>query len=81
MYPPQMRVFELSELTMKFKRHLDCEVIDFQILSEDYSKLAFLRADRTLEFHAKFGTYYKVRIPKVGTETDSRTQTDPLEQR
>jgi ribosome biogenesis protein ENP2 len=65
MYPPQMRTYELSELTMKFKRHLDCEIVDFQILSDDYSKLVFLRTDRFIEFHAKFGTYYKTRIPKV----------------
>ena len=24
------------------------------------------QADRTIEFHAKFGTYYKTRIPKAG---------------
>eukprot|EP00850_Spirogloea_muscicola_P014821 SM000109S14135 [mRNA] locus=s109:19278:23306:- [translate_table: standard] len=79
-YPPQVRVYELSQLSLKFERHLDAEIIDFQarlsprlhcpptcqhrrppakqaraalttsillvgpaqILSEDYSKLAFL---------------------------------------
>jgi ribosome biogenesis protein ENP2 len=37
----------------------------FQILSEDFSKLVFLRSDRVIEFHAQFGTYYSIRIPKV----------------
>ncbi|EKX53283.1 hypothetical protein GUITHDRAFT_64390, partial [Guillardia theta CCMP2712] len=67
-YPPQVKVYELSELSMKFERHMDCEVVQFQILSDDYSKMAFLQADRTIEFHAKFGTYYKTRVPKVGRD-------------
>eukprot|EP00960_Hanusia_phi_P056273 763211-Hanusia_phi.AAC.2 len=27
-----------------------------------------MQADRTIEFHAKFGTYYKTRVPKVGRD-------------
>ena len=42
-YPPQVKVYELSELSMKFERHMDCEVVQFQILSDDYSKMAFLQ--------------------------------------
>lgn len=37
-------------------------------MSDDFSKIAFLRADRTLEFHAKFGTYYNTRIPVFGRD-------------
>ncbi|PON38647.1 Guanine nucleotide-binding protein, beta subunit [Parasponia andersonii] len=29
-YPPQVKVYELSQLSMKFERHLDSEIIDFQ---------------------------------------------------
>ena len=36
-----------------------------QFLTEDYRKLVFLQADRSIEFHAQFGTYHKTRIPKV----------------
>ena len=64
----QVKVYDLEQLSMKFERHMDCEVIQFEILSEDYSKMAFLQSDRTIEFHAKFGTYYKTRIPKVGRD-------------
>jgi hypothetical protein len=39
------------------------QVVDFTILSEDYSKAAFLCADRTVSFHARFGGYYKARAP------------------
>jgi ribosome biogenesis protein ENP2 len=53
---------------MKFERHLDSEIVDFQILTDDYSKAVFLCADRSLNFHAKFGAYYKVRVPKFGRD-------------
>ena len=37
-----------------------------QILDGDYSKAAFLCADRSVALHAKFGAYYRTRIPKAG---------------
>ncbi len=39
----QVKVYELSELSMKFERHMDCEVVQFEILSEDYSKMVFMQ--------------------------------------
>jgi ribosome biogenesis protein ENP2 len=30
-YPPQVRVYEFSQLSMKFERHLDSEIVDFQV--------------------------------------------------
>ena len=65
-HPPQVKVYDLSQLSMKFERHLDAEVVDFDILSDDYSKMAFLCADRSVVFHAKFGNYYKTRFPRQG---------------
>ncbi|CAN1238167.1 Nucleolar protein 10 [Linum grandiflorum] len=62
-YPPQVKVYELRELSMKFERHFESEIIDFQILDEDYSKLAFLCADRSVCLHAKYGKHYSLRIP------------------
>ncbi len=38
----------------------------FEILSEDYSKLVFLRDDRVVEFHAQYGLHHRTRIPKFG---------------
>ena len=46
------------------KEHCCC----LQILSEDYSKLAFLCADRSISFHAKFGAYYRTRVPAFGRD-------------
>ncbi|KAK5582323.1 hypothetical protein RB653_003906 [Dictyostelium firmibasis] len=67
-YPPQFKVFELSQLSQKVSRNLDCNVVTFEMLSEDYSKPVFLRDDRYIEFHAKFGSYFKTRIPKLGRD-------------
>ncbi|KAK9740726.1 hypothetical protein RND81_03G055800 [Saponaria officinalis] len=66
-YPPQVKVYELRELSLKFeKRHLISEIVDFQVLSDDYSKLAFLCADRSINLHAKYGSHYSLRIPRMG---------------
>eukprot|EP00184_Porphyridium_aerugineum_P007301 CAMPEP_0184704230 /NCGR_PEP_ID=MMETSP0313-20130426/30533_1 /TAXON_ID=2792 /ORGANISM="Porphyridium aerugineum, Strain SAG 1380-2" /LENGTH=132 /DNA_ID=CAMNT_0027165215 /DNA_START=1 /DNA_END=396 /DNA_ORIENTATION=- len=51
-YPPQVRVYEFENLAMKFQRNLDAEIVDFQFLTEDWTKLAFLCANRTIEVHA-----------------------------
>lgn len=64
-HPPQVKVFELNQLALKFERHLLSEVIDFQIISEDYSKMVFACVDRSIVFHAKFGGYFKARVPKA----------------
>mmetsp|Transcript_162 Transcript_162/g.313 ORF Transcript_162/g.313 Transcript_162/m.313 type:complete len:532 (+) Transcript_162:126-1721(+) len=67
-YPPQIRVFDLSQLSLKFQRNLTCEVVRFQVLSDDYSKIVLLNEDRCIDFHAQFGSYYKTRIPKCGRD-------------
>ncbi|WCJ27307.1 Nucleolar protein 10 [Euphorbia peplus] len=67
-YPPQVKVYELRDLSMKFERHLDAEIIDFQILDDDYSKLAFLCTDRSVNLHAKYGKHYVLRIPRMGRD-------------
>ncbi|KAK9671224.1 hypothetical protein RND81_12G014400 [Saponaria officinalis] len=65
-YPPQVKVYELRELSLKFERHLISEIVDFQVMSDDYSKLAFLCADRSINLHAKYGSHYSLRIPRMG---------------
>ncbi|MCO5576347.1 hypothetical protein L7F22_030156 [Adiantum nelumboides] len=67
-YPPQVKVYEVRELSMKFERHLDAEIVDFQVLGNDYSKLAFLCADRSIWLHAKYGSHYQLRIPRMGRD-------------
>ncbi|GLC33816.1 hypothetical protein PLESTM_000122600 [Pleodorina starrii] len=67
-HPFSVRCFDLANLSMKFERNLDAEVVDFCVLSEDYSKLAFLCTDRSVMFHARFGSYYRTRVPKFGRD-------------
>jgi len=65
-YSPRIRCYELSEMSMKFERYLDSEVVDIQILSEDYGKLAILGADRSVSFHAPYGNHSVIRLPTFG---------------
>ncbi|OII74768.1 uncharacterized protein cubi_00321 [Cryptosporidium ubiquitum] len=65
-YPPELRMFDIKELSMKFMRRFDFEVYDFIFLSEDYKKLAFLMTDRVIEFHSQGGRHCRIRVPKQG---------------
>ncbi|GFR41480.1 hypothetical protein Agub_g2171, partial [Astrephomene gubernaculifera] len=67
-HPFSVRCFDLGNLAMKFERNLDAEVVDFCVLSDDFSKLAFLCSDRSLLFHARFGSYYRTRVPRFGRD-------------
>lgn len=67
-YPPSVKVFDVRDLSIKFERRLDAEVVQLEVLSPDYGKLAFLQADRTLSFHAPYGAHYSLRIPKFGRD-------------
>ncbi|SCM25049.1 nucleolar protein 10, putative [Plasmodium chabaudi chabaudi] len=66
MYPPQVGLYDTSELSIKHRRHFDEEVLSFVFLTSNYEKLAFLCKNRYLEFHNAAGKYYKMRIPKEG---------------
>ena len=78
-HAPQVRCFELSQLSMKFSRHLEAEAVDLQVLSEDYAKIALLCNDRSVQLHARPGHHYKVRVPKYGrTLAYSRATCDLL---
>ncbi|KAI6006958.1 WD40-repeat-containing domain protein [Pisolithus albus] len=57
-YKPQMRVWDLDELTMKFERHTDAENVDFIILSDDWTKTVHLQNDRSVELHTQGGFHY-----------------------
>lgn len=67
-YPPRCKTFEVGQLSMKYERRLRCVCMDVAVLTEDASKLAFLLADRTLDFHAPYGSHYKLRVPSHGRE-------------
>ncbi|XP_056282519.1 nucleolar protein 10 [Pseudoliparis swirei] len=67
-YKPRIRCYDTYQLSLKFERCLDSEVVAFDILSDDYSKLVFLHSNRYVEFHSQHGQYYKTRIPKFGRD-------------
>lgn len=67
-YKPRVRCFEVSQLSMKFERCFDSDVVTFDILSDDYTKMVFLHCDRYVEFHASYGRYHRIRIPKFGRD-------------
>ncbi|XP_030054726.1 LOW QUALITY PROTEIN: nucleolar protein 10 [Microcaecilia unicolor] len=67
-YKPRVRCYDSYQLSLKFERCLDSEVVKFDILSEDYSKIIFLQCDRYVEFHSQHGRYYRTRIPKFGRD-------------
>ncbi|TBU00695.1 hypothetical protein CWI38_1687p0030 [Hamiltosporidium tvaerminnensis] len=67
-YKPQLRIYDLNELNLKVERHMESEGKKIEILEEDYGKIAILRNDRYIEFHAKYGLHHLVRIPKLGND-------------
>ena len=77
-YKPRVRCYDVSQMSMKFERCFDSEVVKMKILSEDYSKMAFLQCDRFVEFHAQHGKYYKIRIPKYGRDFDYHSASSDL---
>ncbi|KAF8886553.1 NUC153 and WD40 repeat-containing nucleolar rRNA processing-related protein [Infundibulicybe gibba] len=65
-YKPQMRVWDLDQLSLKFERHSDAENVDFVILSDDWTKTIHLQNDRTIELHTQGGFHFRTRIPRFG---------------
>ncbi|CAD5219418.1 unnamed protein product [Bursaphelenchus okinawaensis] len=67
-YKPTLKCYDVNDLSLKFERGLDAEVVKLMPLTEDYSKVAMLQTERWVEFHARFGRYFRLRIPKVGRD-------------
>ena len=67
-YKPRVRCYDVKDLSLKYERCIDSEVVTFTILSHDYSKTAFLLEDRNIEFHTPQGTHFKIRFPKFGRD-------------
>uniref|UniRef100_A0A8W8K4R8 Nucleolar protein 10-like N-terminal domain-containing protein n=1 Tax=Magallana gigas TaxID=29159 RepID=A0A8W8K4R8_MAGGI len=67
-YKPRLKCFDTAQMSLKFERGLDSDVVNFQFLGEDYGKIVFLQCDRYIELHSQFGRYYRLRIPKYGRD-------------
>jgi ribosome biogenesis protein ENP2 len=64
-YKPQIRVFDLDELSIKFERHTDSESIAMTLLEDDWTKLLLLQSNKSLELHTQGGIHYNAAIPMV----------------
>lgn len=67
-YPPQLHVYDTTELSLKFKRHVNNEIVDFQILEPSWRKFALLTADRYVDVHSPFGSHFATRVPRHGRD-------------
>lgn len=67
-YKPTLKCYDVNDLSQKFERGLDSDVVKMLPLTDDYSKVVLLQEERFVEFHARFGRYYRLRIPKVGKD-------------
>ncbi|KAJ1836923.1 hypothetical protein LPJ70_006046, partial [Coemansia sp. RSA 2708] len=61
-YKPQIRVFDFSNVAMKFDRHTDSENVNFLMLSDDWTKSVHLQNDRSLEFHNEGQMHFRIRV-------------------
>jgi ribosome biogenesis protein ENP2 len=64
-YRPSVRIYDLSNMTLKSERHLVADAVRVLPLSPNGEKLCVLRSDRYMEFHAKYGRHESVRLPTV----------------
>lgn len=62
-YPPQIKIFDLADLSQMTLYSLKCMPEQIQFLSNDWSKLLALRPDRKLEFYDKGGQCITVPLP------------------
>lgn len=67
-YKPWLKCYDLNNLSLKFERGLDADVIKLIPLSDDYSKAVILESDRWIEMHAMLGRYYRMRMPCQGRD-------------
>ena len=65
-YQPRVRCYDVHDLTMKFERYVNAEILDIVMLGEDYGKMGILMDDRTIAFHAHYGSHESIRVPKSG---------------
>ncbi|KAH3765860.1 Nucleolar protein 10 [Pelomyxa schiedti] len=64
-YPPQLRMWETSQMTLKFQRNIIELAKQFLMLSDDFSKLALLHGAKRLELHSQRGSYHQIEFPQL----------------
>jgi len=74
-YKPHIKMFDVAEVSMKFERFVDADIIRADLLSDDFQKLYLMCEDRTLQFHSKFGMHHSVRMPFMGRDVSVDRET------
>ena len=54
------------------------DIVQFQILSSDWKKQAYLLSDRTIELHSQFGKHHTIRVPHHGRDLAYQPETCEL---
>ncbi|KAL0237010.1 hypothetical protein PCE1_000407 [Barthelona sp. PCE] len=67
-YPPQMRIWELDELSMLLQRNMDSEAKKILNLDDDYGKMVLMHYDRYISFHDKGKGHFRFRLPTYGRD-------------
>jgi ribosome biogenesis protein ENP2 len=82
-YKPRLRCYDVHEMSMKFERCVDAEIIKMLVLSDGYEKvgvqvayvytavcsqLALLQDERYIELHVQHGAHLRLRLPKFGRD-------------
>lgn len=77
-YKPHIKMFDVQEVSLKFERFVDSDIVCAEFLGDDYSKFCVLTEDRALTFHTKFGPHHAVRVPCHGRDMCFDTETSDL---
>ena len=77
-YAPQIKIFDTGELSLKCMRGVDSEVVAMKVVGQDYSKVAMVEKDRSIDIHAQYGNHYKTRIPHYPRDLEYNAYTATL---
>ena len=77
-YPPQVRVFDLEQLSLHFKRHIDSEAVQLQMFSDDYTKFCLLTVDRWIGLQF-FSSIYPKKKKLYSQKIDKRVPRESKE--
>lgn len=62
-YPPMIKIFDLTQLSQETEFRLSKQSMHFEILTDQWAKLASLSGNRKLDFFDKGGIYHTVSLP------------------
>jgi len=64
-FPSSFKVWDITNLTVKFERGLDFTPVDFLFMDDSWEKVAIIGEGRQLELHNAKSVFYKTRTPKA----------------